>query len=101
MKKRLLSTLLAICMVLTLLPAISISALAEPVTADYGLYLHTDGKLYKNSTLDEDITTTMATKGAVVTDSAGTWVLTLTNFTFETVAATALRVQNCPDRHIS
>ena len=92
MKKRLLSTLLAICMVLTLLPAISISALAEPVTADYSLYLHTDGKLYKNSTLDEDITTTMAAKGAVVTDSAGTWVLTLTNFTFETVAATALRV---------
>ena len=91
MRKRLLSTLLTLCLLLALLPAVSIPASAA--TVDYFLHLDdTDGKLHKNSSAGEVVTPA----GAVVTGSKGNRILTLTNFTFETTANVALFLSNTP-----
>jgi len=91
MKKRFLATLLCVCMVLTLLPAMSIPALAAPVTADYTANLHTDGKFYTGTGgTGTDITAAMAAAGAVVGGSPGNRTLTLTNFNFETTSGRAM-----------
>jgi len=87
MKKRLLSSLLVLCMVLTLMPAFSVPA--EAASEDYVLLLNsTDGKFYKNSSSGDEVTPA----GASVSGVAGAWVLTLTDFNFETTASSALTV---------
>ena len=92
MKKRFLATLLAMCMVVTLIPAFGIPA-AAAVEADYTLYLNDeDGKLYKNNTLDEDITDEMQIAGAEVGGKSGARILTLKDFNFITSAACALQI---------
>jgi len=65
---------------------------AKITPIDYTLCLASDGKLYKNSPSGEDVTSLMANAGAVVTGSAGAWVLTLTGFNFSTSTYTALRL---------
>jgi Fibronectin type III domain. len=92
MKKKILATLLCVCIVLMLLPMMSIPAFAAPVTEDYVAYLYTDGKFYTNDSGGTDITTAMASAGAVVSGTAGNRILTLTNFNFETTAYYGLQL---------
>ena len=64
-------------------------------TWDFTLYLdNTNGTLHKNTSGGEPVTAEMAAAGAVVSGSSGAWVLTLTNFTFETTAIKVLEVPN-------
>ena len=85
MKTRFFSSLLALCMVLTLIPVFSVPA--EAASENYTLFLNsTDGKFYKNSSSGDAVTPA----GASVSGVAGGWILTLTNFSFETTAAVAL-----------
>ena len=72
----------------------ALTAFAATVTGNYTLYLHTDGKLYENNSSGADITAAMEAAGAEVSGSASAWRLTLTDFSFETTAATALQVAN-------
>ena len=93
MKRRFLSILLALCMVLVLLPALALPVAAAAVTGDYMLYLNdTNGRLYEGSSTATDITDQMAANGATVDGIAGAWILKLSNFSFETSAYTALRL---------
>ena len=84
MKKRFLSTLLTICMMLTLMPVFSLPAVAADY--NYTLFLHTDGELYENDEHGAIVNLT----GADV-DVSGT-TLTLTDFNFTTSADVALSV---------
>ena len=89
--KKLLSILLSAALVTGLFAAMPLAASAGSVTGDYILFLHTDGKLRKNNGSGEDITAAMSAAGATVSGSAGQWVLTLNNFSFETTANYALK----------
>ena len=92
MKKRLLATLLAICMAVTLIPAFVIPAAAAEA-ADYTLYLNdADGKLYKNYVYDDYAMDEVEIAGAEVGGNPGSRILTLTNLDFETSSDIALRV---------
>jgi len=88
-KKRAVSALLATLLLATLIAALPMTASAA-VTATYRLYLGDDGLFYENDVYGTDITAEMASEGAVVTGSAGDWILTLTNFDFSSSASTAL-----------
>ena len=93
MKRRLTAVLLTICMVLLMMPAFAVPAAALPIGGAYTLFLNgSDGKIYKNSSLDEDMTSELASMGAEVSGSLGAWVLTLTNFNFTNSEACALQV---------
>ena len=77
------------------LPVVGITPLvasAATVSADYILYLHTDGSFHKDNATGDDVTADMASAGAVVTGGPGARILTLTSFDFETSAEIALQL---------
>ncbi|MCL2690198.1 MAG: hypothetical protein FWE57_10190, partial [Chitinispirillia bacterium] len=71
---------------------------AGDLIINYTLFLHTDGRLYKDNEAGEDITAaagdgSLVDNGsAIVTGSAGEWILTLNGLEFETTAPVALKV---------
>ncbi|MCL1873161.1 MAG: S-layer homology domain-containing protein [Clostridiales bacterium] len=92
MSKKVLLYLLALVMVLSAVGIMMPMVSAAVVSADYTLFLHTDGTLHENSSGGADITAEMELEGMAVDGSAGAWVLTLSDFDYVTTAATALSV---------
>ena len=86
MRKRFLATLLCLCMVLTLLPVMSIPALAAP--EDYSLSFRQEGGIWN---LYKGYTTTVYDNQPSSWSVSGN-TLTLTDFEFETITSTAFSV---------
>jgi|GEM_PF-5529096 len=83
---------ISLILALVIMAVLPLTANAVAVTADYTLFLYSDGKLYTDHWSGEDVTAAMAAAGAVVTGSSGAWVLTLTDFSFETASEWGLNV---------